>query len=73
MSATYLRLPVGKSRDLKVKPYQVNRKSIRRVSDELLKYVLELLAPEESVELVEGVTSVKVDPDIFIKFLAMSR
>ncbi len=44
-----------------------NRK--RRVTDDLLKRMLELLTPEEYAELVEGVTTVRVDPNTFVKIL----
>ena len=41
----------------------------RRVADSLLKRMLELLTPEEYAELVEGVTTVRVDPNTFVKIL----
>jgi len=44
-----------------------NRK--RRVTDGLLRRMLELLTPEEYAELVEGVTTVRVDPNTFVKIL----
>ena len=44
-----------------------NRK--RRVTDDLLKRMLELLTLEEYAELVEGVTTVRVDPNTFVKIL----
>ena len=59
------------SRDLGIKPYQANKikNRKRRVTDDLLKRMLELLTPEEYAELVEGVTTVKIDPNTFIKIL----
>jgi len=59
------------SRYLGIKPYQANKikNRKRRVSDELLKRMLELLTPEEYAELVEGVTTVRVDPNTFVKIL----
>jgi len=61
-----------RSRDLGLEPYQANKikNRKRRVSDELLKRMLELLTPEEYAELVEGVSIVKVDPATFVKILA---
>ena len=52
-------------------PYQANKikNRKRRVSDELLRRMLEMLTPEEYAELVEGVTTVRVDPNTFIKVL----
>ncbi|MCD6084448.1 MAG: hypothetical protein J7J20_02775 [Desulfurococcales archaeon] len=44
-----------------------NRK--RRVTDSLLKCMLELLTPEEYAELVEEVTAVRVDSNTFVKIL----
>ena len=60
------------SRDLGIKPYQANKikNRKRRVTDDLLKRMLELLTPEEYAELVEGVTTVRVDPNMLIKILA---
>jgi len=60
-----------RSRDLGIAPYQANKikNRKRRVSDELLKRMLEMLTPEEYAELVEGVTTVRVDPNTFIKVL----
>ncbi len=61
----------GGSRYLGIKPYQANKikNRKRRVSDELLKRMLELLIHEEYAELVEGVTTVRVDPNTFVKIL----
>ena len=44
-----------------------NRK--RRVTDSLLKCMLELLTPEEYAEFVEGVTAVRVDSNTLLRFL----
>jgi len=59
------------SRDLGIKSYQANKikNEKRRVTDDLLKRMLELLTPEEYVELVKGVTTVRVDPNTFVKIL----
>ena len=59
------------SRGLGISPALANmvKNRKRRVTDSLLKRMLELLAPEEYAELVEGVTTVRVDPNTFIKIL----
>jgi len=59
------------SRSLGISPALANmvKNRKRRVTDSLLKRMLELLAPEEYAELVEGVTTVRVDPNTFIKIL----
>ena len=59
------------SRDLSIKPYQANKikDRKRKVTDDLLKRMLELLTPEEYDELVEGVTTVRVNPNTFVKIL----
>ena len=60
------------SRGLGISPALANmvKNRKRRVTDSLLKRMLELLTHEEYAELVEGVTTVKVDPNTFIKILA---
>lgn len=59
------------SRGLGISPALANmvKNRKRRVTDSLLKRMLELLAPGEYAELVEGVTTVRVDPNTFIKIL----
>ena len=59
------------SRDLGLKPYQANKikNRRRRVTDDLLRRMLELLTPEEYAELVEGVELVRVDPSALVKIL----
>ncbi len=60
-----------RSRDLGIKPYQANKikNRKRRVTDDLLKRMLELLTSEEYAEIVEGVTTVKVNPNTFDRSL----
>ena len=60
------------SRSLGISPSLANmvKNRKRRVTDDLLKRMLELLTPDEYAELVEGVSLVKVDPDTFVKILS---
>ena len=59
------------SRGLGISPALANmiKNRKRGVTDSLLKRMLELLSPEEYAELVEGATTVRVDPNTFVKIL----
>ncbi|MEB2793058.1 MAG: hypothetical protein LRS41_03250 [Caldisphaeraceae archaeon] len=59
------------SRDLRIRSYQANKikNRKRRITNDLLRRMIEMLTPDEYAEPVEGVTAVKVDPNTFVKIL----